>query len=138
MASSIFAVIDTNVLVSALISTNPESPTIAVLENVYSGAITPVFNNEILDEYREVLSRDKFHLDSLDIEEALSLFTLYGLNLERTEVNDVIIPDPKDVVFYEVKMSKDDAYLVTDNIKHFPDKPFVVTPREMIEILETS
>ena len=138
MASSIFAVIDTNVLVSALISTNPESPTIAVLENVYSGAITPVFNNEILDEYREVLSRDKFHLDSLDIEEALSLFTLYGLNLERTEVNDVIIPDPKDVVFYEVKMSKDDAYLVTGNIKHFPDKPFVVTPREMIEILETS
>jgi len=138
MASSIFAVIDTNVLVSALISTNPESPTIAVLENVYSGAITPVFNNEILDEYREVLSRDKFHLDPLDIEEALSLFTLYGLNLERTEVNDVIIPDPKDVVFYEVKMSKDDAYLVTDNIKHFPDKPFVVTPREMIEILETS
>jgi len=138
MASSIFAVIDTNVLVSALISTNPESPTIAVLENVYSGAITPVFNNEILDEYREVLSRDKFHLDPLDIEEALSLFTLYGLNLERTEVNDVIIPDPKDVVFYEVKMSKDDAYLVTGNIKHFPDKPFVVTPREMIEILETS
>ena len=138
MASSIFAVIDTNVLVSALISTNPESPTIAVLENVYSGAITPVFNNEILDEYREVLSRDKFHLDSLDIEEALSLFTLYGLNLERTEVNDVIIPDSKDVVFYEVKMSKDDAYLVTGNIKHFPDKPFVVTPREMIEILETS
>jgi putative PIN family toxin of toxin-antitoxin system len=138
MASSIFAVIDTNVLVSALISTNPESPTIAVLENIYSGAITPVFNNEILDEYREVLSRDKFHLDPLDIEEALSLFTLYGLNLERTEVNDVIIPDPKDVVFYEVKMSKDDAYLVTGNIKHFPDKPFVVTPREMIEILETS
>ena len=35
-------------------------------------------------------------------------------------------------------MSKDDAYLVTGNIKHFPDKPFVVTPREMIEILETS
>lgn len=138
MASSIFVVIDTNVLVSALISTNPESPTIAVLENIYSGAITPVFNNEILDEYREVLSRDKFHLDPLDIEEALSLFTLYGLNLERTEVNDVIIPDPKDVVFYEVKMSKDDAYLVTGNIKHFPDKPFVVTPREMIEILETS
>lgn len=138
MASSIFAVIDTNVLVSALISTNPESPTIAVLENIYSGAITPVFNNEIFDEYREVLSRDKFHLDPLDIEEALSLFTLYGLNLERTEVNDVIIPDPKDVVFYEVKMSKDDAYLVTGNIKHFPDKPFVVTPREMIEILETS
>lgn len=136
MASSVFAVIDTNVLVSALISTNPESPTIAVLENVYSGVIIPVFNGEILDEYRKVLSRDKFHLDSLDVEEALSLFTLYGLNLEKTKVTDELFPDPKDLVFYEVKMSKDDAYLVTGNTKHFPNKPFVVTPREMVELLQ--
>lgn len=30
----------------------------------------------------------------------------------------------------------DDAYLVTGNIKHFPLSPFVVTPREMLTILE--
>ena len=30
----------------------------------------------------------------------------------------------------------DDAYLVTGNIKHFPLRPFVVTPREMLTILE--
>lgn len=34
-------------------------------------------------------------------------------------------------------MSKEDAYLVTGNIKHFPNKPFVVTPREMIEDILT-
>ncbi len=45
-------------------------------------------------------------------------------------------PDPKDVVFYEVALSKEDAYLVTGNIKHFPKKPFVVTPAEMLAILE--
>ena len=28
-----------------------------------------------------------------------------------------------------------DAYLVTGNIKHFPVKPYVVTPKEMLEIL---
>ena len=28
-----------------------------------------------------------------------------------------------------------DAYLVTGNKKHFPDKPIVVTPAEMVEIL---
>ena len=43
---------------------------------------------------------------------------------------------PKDVVFYEVTLSKEDAYLVTGNIKHFPQKPFVVTPAEMIAIIE--
>ena len=44
-------------------------------------------------------------------------------------------PDPKDIVFYEVTLSKEDAYLVTGNKKHFPDKPIVVTPAEMVEIL---
>ncbi len=45
-------------------------------------------------------------------------------------------PDPKDIVFYEVAMSKEDAYLVTGNKKHFPDTPIVVTPAEMVEILK--
>ena len=48
---------------------------------------------------------------------------------------DESFPDPKDLVFYEVKMSKEDAYLVTGNLKHFPNTPFVVTPKEMMEIL---
>ena len=39
-------------------------------------------------------------------------------------------------MFYEVALSKEDAYLVTGNIKDFPQKPIVVTPAEMIKILE--
>lgn len=48
------------------------------------------------------------------------------------------MPDPKDRVFYEVVMGerqREDAYLVTGNIKHFPEKPFVVTPRQMLNII---
>ena len=135
MPGSVYAVIDTNVIVSALISSNPESYPLSVLAHVYSGAITPLFNDEILKEYRDVLSREKFHLASADIDEALKVMENYGLNLERTKVEDEVFPDPKDIVFYEVKMSKEDAYLVTGNSKHFPKKPFVVTPNEMIEIL---
>ena len=42
------------------------------------------------------------------------------------------------MIFYEEKKKKrkDDAYLVTGNQKHFPVRPFVVTPAEMMEILE--
>ena len=58
-----------------------------------------------------------------------------GLKLGRTTSFEGVFPDPKDVVFYEVTLSKDDAYLVTGNIKHFPQKPFVVTPAEMVSIL---
>ena len=49
------------------------------------------------------------------------------------------LPDPKDVVFYVVTMDarkEDDAYLVTGSAKHFPLKPFVVTPRDILTILE--
>ena len=136
MESNLYAVIDTNVLVSALISKNPATPPLVVLAHVYSGDITPVFNDEIIQEYRDVLSRKKFHLDPTDIDNALQVFLDYGLNLNRTKVDDETISDPKDIVFYEVKMTKEDAFLVTGNTKHFPRKPLVVTPREMVEILE--
>ena len=39
-------------------------------------------------------------------------------------------------MFYEVALSKEDAYLVTGNKKHFPKTPIVVTPAEMLEILQ--
>ena len=135
MEDKVYAVIDTNVIVSALISTKPDSYPLAVLSHVYLGPIVPVYNDEILAEYRDVLYRDKFHLKSEDIELALKTITETGLNLTKTPVKDEVFPDPKDVEFYEVKMSKEDAYLVTGNIKHFPKKPFVVTPREMVEIV---
>ena len=136
MANKVCAVIDTNVIVSALISTKTETPPLSVMAHVYSGIITPVYNDEILQEYREVLSRDKFRLSPDRIDDALSVIRDYGLNLERTKVEGEVFPDPKDVVFYEVAMSKEDAYLVTGNIKHFPKKPFVVTPAEMLAIIE--
>lgn len=47
------------------------------------------------------------------------------------------MPDPKDLVFYEVCMAKrnEDSMLVTGNIKHFPIKPYIVTPNELLEII---
>lgn len=135
MVNNIYAVIDTNVLVSALISTSKESPPVIVLDHIFTGVITPVYDNDIIDEYRRVLSRNKFHLDPIDIEDVINVFLLLGINKERTPIKDESFIDSKDIVFYEVKMSKEDAYLVTGNIKHFPKNPLVVTPREMVDIL---
>ena len=53
---------------------------------------------------------------------------------------DEVLPDPKDIVFYEIVMEKrkhDEAFLVTGNIKHFPIESYIVTPREMLTILES-
>ena len=135
--SSIYAVIDTNVVVSALLSIDANSNPAVVLRAVLQGRIIPVFNKEILDEYTEVLLRDKFHFDRGNIDIIISHIKRIGLKAERVKILDEIFPDSKDIVFYEIAMSKDDTYLVTGNTKHFPKKPFVVTPAEMVEILNS-
>ena len=45
--------------------------------------------------------------------------------------------DMDDLIFYEVAMEKRDnnAYVVTGNKKHYPMKDFIVTPSEMMNIL---
>ena len=50
------------------------------------------------------------------------------------------LPDKKDLPFYEValKMREDGAYLVTGNLKHFPQEAFVVTTRQLLELLDAS
>ena len=55
---------------------------------------------------------------------------------ERVTSSDEVI-DPKDVVFYEVALSKDDSSLVTGNTKHFPAVRKVVPPNEMLDILNS-
>lgn len=67
-------------------------------------------------------------------EQVLNAIRTLGVHSDRITSED-ICNDPKDVVFYEVTLSVDEAYLITGNIKHFPIKPFVVTPAQMIEIL---
>ena len=127
-------VIDTNVIVSAYITKNLEAATSKVWEAVLQGKLTPIYNEEILNEYSEVLHREKFGIPEHLIKWALDKVVTNGVRGERV-LSDESFPDPNDVVFYEVALSKEDAYLVTGNIKHFPKVSFVVTPKEMLDII---
>ena len=55
-----YVVIDTNVLVSGLLTRNEFSPTLKILKLLADNTITHVYSSEIIKEYREVLLRDKF------------------------------------------------------------------------------
>ena len=129
------AVIDTNVIVSAYITKNLEAVTSKVWEAVLQCKLTPIYNDDILNEYSDVLHRKKFDIPEHLIKWALDKIVTNGIRGERI-LSDESFPDPKDVVFYEVALSKEDAYFVTSNTKHFPKKPIVVTPAEMLEILQ--
>ncbi len=127
----IYAVIDTNVFVSAFITNNKKAATSLVFQHLLAGEITPLYNEEILAEYKEVLSRKKFHLAEETIEDFLGTIKERGIHEDRTPFAEVM-PDEDDRVFLEISLSREDSFLVTGNLKHYPKLPEVVTPAEFI------
>lgn len=130
-----YAVLDTNVIVSAMLRW--QSVPGSILELVFDGKIVPVLNKEIMDEYRKVLMRPKFHLTKEIVEDVIADIDECGIFVDADSL-EWNLPDVKDKVFYEVLMEErksKDAYLITGNLRHFPVKPFVVTPRKMLDII---
>ena len=87
--------------------------------------------------YSVYLSNTEAKRTAVALNYCVDIFEHIG-QLDYSEVNaesGELFPDPKDAVFYEVALSKEDSYLVTGNTKHFPTSPIVVTPAEMLEIL---
>lgn len=93
-----------------------------------------MYDDEILAEYNDVLRRPKFPFTEESVILVINAIIETGISAERVKSSDTI-KDPKDVVFFEVAMSRDDSYLVTGNIKHFPAVARVVTPTELLNIL---
>lgn len=116
-----YAVIDTNILVSALLSSHNDATTVLVVGKLFSGEVIPLFSDEILKEYIEVLRRTKFHFSEEAISMLIHTIEKFGERVIPSPTGE-LFPDMKDLPFYEVavKRQEDNAYLVTGNIKHFP------------------
>ena len=131
----VYAVIDTNIFVSALITHNLSASTVKVLESMFVNRFTPLYNDEIIAEYEDVLHRRKFKLTEEQIRTVIDYVKQNGIDSDRFPY-DGDMPDEDDRVFYEVALSEEDSFLVTGNLKHFPHTPKVVTAAQMMEILE--
>ena len=133
----LYAVIDTNVLVAALLSHHNDAATLRVIRAVLDGTITPLYHQDILAEYRDVLSRPKFHFRQETIEVIIRAFIQFGVEVFPQPSGEILV-DMDDLVFYEVALEKreDNAYLVTGNQKHYPVRDFIVTPGEMMQLIE--
>lgn len=134
-----YAVIDTNMLVSSLLTGRADSPTVKVMKAISEGTLIPLYNEEILKEYDDVLHRKKFPFTEKRIRPVLNSIRAFGLRVNPSPT-DEILPDMDDLVFYEVVMEKreDDAYLVTGNLRHFPPRNFIVTPAEMMALIDSA
>lgn len=130
-----YAVIDTNIFVSALITHNSNASTVKILESMYFQRFIPLYNDEIIAEYEDVLHRRKFKLSEDQIRVVIDFVKENGIDSSRFPY-DGDMPDEDDRVFYEVALSEEDSFLVTGNLKHFPKTPKVVTAAQMMEILD--
>ena len=131
-----YAVIDTNVIVSSMLK--KDSIPGQIVQSVSEDIITPILNEEIIDEYSEVLSRNKFGLDIKEIDSLLNIIKAKAIFLERKQTLEDFI-DEDDIVFFEIVMSARstmDAYLITGNMKHYPIRSYVVTPAQMMTIIK--
>ena len=132
----VFAIIDTNVLVSYFMSKD-EGPPTWIVRNAIGGKITPVFSSYLLNEYRRVLNREKFNIGHSSVISTIDAFLSFGFGIEVID-SMVVLPDKDDMPIYEIALSTRDidSYLVTGNTKHFPKADFVVTPKQMMEMLD--
>jgi uncharacterized protein len=109
-------VVDTNVLVSGII--NPHGPPGRIVDAILSEAITVLYDDRILSEYREVLMRPTFGFERTDVETILDFIEATGEDISAGEV-DVVLPDPTDLPFLEVAMAGVADALISGNLKHF-------------------
>lgn len=124
------AVIDTNILVSALWSRNGAPA--KVISMVLSGDIVPCYDYRILCEYREVLHRPKFGFSDVEINSLLGWFETYGYSVLAEPLDDVF-PNEADKKFYEVARFCN-AVLITGNKKHFPKDSLIMGVADFLEI----
>lgn len=135
----IYIVLDTNVIVSAFLEQSQYSVPLELLKKIFvhKEKITIIYNDDILEEYKEVLSRDKFNIKKSRIGKFINDIKNIGKVLPLSEITEKMI-DEDDVVFYQVLMEgkkTKESYLVTGNLKHFPKKSYIVTPKQMLDFL---
>lgn len=131
-------VIDTNVLVSAAIT--PNGVCDQVLQSAIAGMFVPAWDNKILVEYREVLSRPKFQLSKTAVKALLAALPSSGFH-PTTLLVEIELPDLDDLPFVAVALETPDKTIITGNPSHYPDSAMekigveILTPRQALERL---
>jgi putative PIN family toxin of toxin-antitoxin system len=128
-------VIDTNVLVSALI--NEHGAEAAVFFAMSDGRLRWCVSPAVLAEYETVLHRPKFSSIPAELVTAL-LKRASASELVHPTASVNISPDEPDNRFYECAEAASAEYICTGNLKHFP-KPYksiqIVTARQLLGLL---
>lgn len=112
------AVVDTNVLVSALLS--PDGNPAVVAEAVRTLRLTPIVSRAILAEYETVLRKPRFRFPVVIVDELLASLRDLAVCVEPDSVpRHPGLPDPSDWPFIAAALFAG-CPIITGNTRHFP------------------
>jgi putative PIN family toxin of toxin-antitoxin system len=127
-------VIDTNIIVSALIT--PFGPAARILDMVLSGEVQVLYDDRIITEYREVLQRPKFSFHERDINDLLFFFESEGEKINPPPLDYSCI-DEYDMPFLETAAGGMAEAVITGNKRHFKGfhvrKMKILSPDEFLK-----
>lgn len=127
-------ILDTNIIVSALISNT--IPSKILFELVLNEKIGLCLSEEIFSEYFEVLNRNKFtKYADFKLNADIVLTRLREISMFYSIERQVeVLKDISDNKFLELALASSAEYLITGNILDFNFKEFhktlIITPRE--------
>jgi len=122
-------VLDTNIIISAaLVSVGKPA---RIIELISDDNIELIYNNTILNEYENVLSRERLGFSIEAQRAAVDMIVNKGILIEAN-VSTIPIIDEDDRIFYDTAKTAN-AILITGNKKHFPAEPMVMTPSEFLD-----
>jgi len=112
---TILYVVDTNVVVSALLSGKADAPPVLILDRMLAGGLRYLLSTELLAEYRAVLLRPKIRSrHGLDEDEVDALLTEIAANgTHREPASRPRSPDPRDAHLLALLEAEPRAVLVS-------------------------
>ena len=121
-------VLDTNVLVSAF--WKKPSNASKIIDMVITRQLIPFHSAIILQEYLEIFNRPSFQFPSSDVKNLINYIKNEGISVIPQHS---LIPfvDESDRIFYDIAVTCG-AYLITGNLRHHPDEPFILTPGQFL------
>ena len=133
-------VIDTNVVVSGLISADEHSPTVFILDAMLGGGLVYLLSHELLNEYSTVLRRANLvRLHGLSSREVDRLLTHLVANAMWREPESNVgsnAPDSADRHLWALLATFSGAVLITGDqllLKEPPTPGSVISPRHFVE-----
>ena len=126
-------VIDTNVLVSGLLS--PYGATGEIVRMLAAGSLDLLYDARIISEYESVLTRPKFSFEKAHIDNLIEFIVNYSIPVSAIPLSRHL-PDGDDEPFLEVAISGKAECLITGNVAHYPIKSRrkmrILTPRQFL------